>query len=49
MKSNIDQLEKMPLFCAIHGVSKVNIFNLLPSDESSVDNILYSRCREEYE
>lgn len=44
MKSNIDQLEKMPLFCAIHGVSKVNVSNLLPSDETSVDNILYSRA-----
>lgn len=43
MKINIDQLEKMPLFCAIHGVSKVNVSNLLPSDESSVDDILYSR------
>lgn len=43
MKSNITQLEKIPLFCAIHGVSKVNVSNLLPSDESSLDDILYSR------
>lgn len=43
MKSNIDQLEKMPLFCAIHGVSKVNVSNLLPSDKTSIGDILYSR------
>lgn len=43
MRSNINQLEKMPLFCAIHGVSKVNVSNLLPSDETSLDDILYSR------
>ena len=43
MKSNIDQLEKMPLFCAIHGVSKVNVSNLLPSDEASIGDVLYSR------
>lgn len=43
MKSNIDQLEKMPLFCAINGVNKVNVSNLLPSDEASTNDILYSR------
>ncbi|WP_455539213.1 SPASM domain-containing protein [Terrisporobacter sp.] len=44
MKSNINQLEKMPLFCAIHGINKVNVSNLLPSDEKSLDDILYSRA-----
>lgn len=44
MKGNIAQLEKMPLFCAINGVSKVNISNLLPSDKRSLDDILYSRA-----
>ncbi len=43
MKSNVSLLPDMPLFAAQYGADDVNISNVIPSDEESLKEVLYTR------
>ena len=43
MKSNLDQLGRLARFAIKHQASEINISNVIPTDEQSLDESLYNR------